>query len=68
LEKEKGETTFHFPSSPFQTFASHSSSRHFIVDYKKICLLVSWLYFSRVQKLCCNPMDSDRESLLEYLG
>jgi hypothetical protein len=32
LKKEKGETTFKFPSSPFQTFASHSSSHHFDVE------------------------------------
>jgi hypothetical protein len=32
LKKEKGETTFHFPSSPFQTFASHSCSHHFNVE------------------------------------
>jgi hypothetical protein len=32
LKKEKGETTFRFPSSPFQTFTSHSSSCHFDVE------------------------------------
>jgi hypothetical protein len=32
LKKEKGETNFHFPSSPFQTFASYLSNRHFDVE------------------------------------
>jgi hypothetical protein len=32
LKKEKRETTFHFPSSPFQTFASHLSSHHLDVE------------------------------------